>query len=225
MTQTERYDEYARLLRQSFLLAGTPAQTAAELLEEGWRSLAFSKGQVIFGREREQKVLGLLVRGRATARSASTVILRGFSRGDIFGAAALFAAAAEPFSEIVAESSGEVLLLPAETLRRLIAKDPKVAENYIRFLAQRIAFLNRKITALSAGEAVKRLAAQIVAASQPDAVGRPVFTGNISRLAQSLGISRSSLYRALNQLTEEGYVYREGKTIVIDGLERLAAYQ
>jgi CRP-like cAMP-binding protein len=212
-------------LRQSFLLAHIPAQAVAELLTEGWRSLPFSKGEIIFGRGKNQDALGLIVRGRASAKSGNAVILRGFAKGDLFGAAALFAATGEPFNEIVAESAGEALLLPREAVSRLLASQPRAAENYIRFLAQRIAFLNRKISSLSSGETIKRLAAHISAACQPDPVGRPVFKGNISRLAQSLGISRASLYRGLEQLQEDGCLHREGKTVVIDSLERLSEYK
>jgi CRP-like cAMP-binding protein len=223
MEKKER--EYARLLRQSFLLLQTPAEAAEELLQEGWRSLPFRKGQIIFGRGGDYGFLGLLVSGRATARSGGGLILRTFGKGDIFGAAALFAAAAEPFCEIVAESAGEVLLLPLAAVRRWLGSQPQAAENYIRFLAQRIAFLNRKIASLSSGGAVKRLAEHIAANCRPDEVGRLVCAGLISKMAQSLGVSRASVYRALEELQGNGCLHREGKTIVIDSVERLAAYK
>jgi CRP-like cAMP-binding protein len=217
--------DYARLLKQSFLLLQTPDEAAENLLQDGWHSLPFSKGQVLFGQGASQDCLGVMVSGRASARSGNGLILRSFSRGDIFGAAAMFAAAIEPFSEIVAESAGELLLLPGEAVRRLLQKQPQAAENYIRFLAQRIAFLNRRIASLSSGGVARRLASHILASSRPDAAGRSVCPGNISKLAQNLGISRASVYRAIEELQEAGCLHREGKTIVIDDAGHLLEYK
>jgi CRP-like cAMP-binding protein len=216
--------EYLRLLRQSPLLLQSPDGAAEELLREGWRSLPFRRGQIIFGQATDEG-LGLLVSGNATARSGNGLVLRAFGKGDIFGAAALFASAAEPFSEIVAESAGEALLLPADAVRRFVSGQRQAAENYIRFLAQRIVFLNRKITSLSSGGVIKRLAAHLTTNCRPDAVGRPICSGTISNLALNLGVSRASVYRALEELLESGCLHRGGKTIVIDRLDILTAYK
>ncbi|MCL1905768.1 MAG: Crp/Fnr family transcriptional regulator [Clostridiales bacterium] len=225
MTEEKLKPEYARLLKQSFLLTQAGGEMVEQLLAKDWRSLSFSKGDTISGRGINQDNLGLIVRGRASAKSGGTLILRGFGKGDVFGAAALFAPDGEPLSEIVAESSGEVLLLPLETVRNLLKSQPRSAENYIRFLSQRIEFLTRKIEALGSGEAVNRLAAHLITSCQPDMLGRPACRATVSRLAQSLGISRASVYRALEQLAETGCLHREGKTVVIDSLELLASYK
>jgi CRP-like cAMP-binding protein len=217
--------EYARLLQQSFLFMQTPEEAVEELLAGGWRSLPFRKGKIIFGHGENQDCLGLMVSGRATARSGDGVMLRNFERGDVFGAAALFAEATETFSVILAESNGEALLLPLEAVRHLIKSQPQAAENYVRFLAQRIAFLNHKIATLSSGGVTRRLAVHIISNNRSDSLGRPICPANISRLTQSLGISRASIYRALDQLADSGCLHREGKIIVIDNAERLSTYK
>ena len=217
--------EYKHLLKQTFLLTQATEEAAEALLTEEWRRESFNKGQVIFGRGKNQDCLGMLALGRASARSGGALLLRSFGKGDVFGAAALFAPAIEPISEIVADSSGEILLLPAEAVRRLLGRHPQCAENYIRFLAQRIVFLNHKIEALGRGEAVKRLAVHLASSCRPDKTGRQVCADNISRLAQSLGLSRASVYRSFEQLQEAGCLHREGKNVVIDRRELLEGYR
>jgi len=225
MVGSKKTAEYLHLLSQSFLLQGADTEAAQQLLAGKWQIIHFEKGQVIFGAGINQDSLGLLLKGRATAYSGGSAILRGFARGDVFGAASLYAPAAEAINRMVADSSGELLLLPLSVIQELMRNDWQVAENYIHFLAQRIVFLNRKIAAFTAGEAKNRLAAHIADNYQYDVMGRPVFSGNISKLAKALDISRASLYRALGQLVEQGLLHREGKEVVIDNITRLVDYK
>ncbi|MCL2496923.1 MAG: Crp/Fnr family transcriptional regulator [Clostridiales bacterium] len=217
--------EYLHLLSQSFLLQGAETEAAQDLLAGRWQTACFEKGQVIFGAGINQDCLGMILKGRATAYSGSSAILRGFAKGDVFGAASLYTPAAEIISRIVADSSGELMLIPLSAIQELMRNNWQVAENYMLYLAQRIAFLNSKIAAFTAGEAKNRLAVHIADNNFFDDMGRPVFSGNISKLAKALDISRASLYRALAQLMEQGVLHREGKSIVIDDVKRLLEYK
>ena len=217
--------EHARLWRESFLLAQTPEETVDDLLAEGWRVLPFRRGQIIFGYGENTDCLGIVVNGRAAARNGNGILLRDFNKGDIFGVEALFIEDAESFGVVLAESSGEALLLPIEVVRTLMQTQPQTAVNYIRYLARRIVYLNNKISSLSSGGAIRRVATHIISASRPDMLGRPAYPVNFSRLTQSLGISRASIYRALDILSENGCLHREGKTVIVDNMERLCTYR
>ena len=216
---------YLQVLQQSFLLRGADPKLASELLaQQNWQVAHFTKGQQVYGNKQWQGYLGFLLSGQATAYSGTSsdaTILRSFAPGDLFGAASLFAAAAEPFSYIAADQATEVLFIARAGLEQLLAENWPLAENYIRFLAQRIAFLNRKIMALSAGSATAKLAIHILEHSMPDAHGKPIFRGNISKLAQSLGISRASLYRCLETLVAAGCISHHGREIEVMDWQRL----
>lgn len=216
---------YQRRLAQSFLLAGVRQEAAAALLADAsWQIANFAKGQPLYGGGLWQGYLGLMISGKATAYSApkeGAAILRSFGAGDVFGAANLYAEGAEAFSHIVADQATEVLFLPRASLQRLLSAEPQAAENYLRFLAHRVAFLNRKIQALTAGAATDRLAAYLATYSQPDDAGRAVLAVNISKLAPSLSMSRASLYRSLQHLVDRGAIYREGRQVVIADFAKL----
>ena len=216
---------YLQVLQQSFLLHKANPNLAAELLtQHEWQVAHFIKGQQIYGTAKWQGYLGFLLSGQATAYSSAdsdATILRSFAPGDLFGAASLFTAEAEPFSYIVADRQTEVLFLARAGLEQLLAHNWQLAANYISFLAQRVAFLNRKIMALSAGSATAKLAIHIMEHSLPSACGKPVFRGNISKLAQSLNISRASLYRCLDNLATAGCISHRGREIEILDWQRL----
>ena len=216
---------HLEILQQSFLLHQADPNLAAELLAQNqWQAALFGKGQQVYAKQKWQDYLGFVVSGKATAYSAKSsgaAILRSFVPGDMFGAASLYVADAEPFSYIVADQATEVLFVTRKSLELQLQKNWPLAENYIRFLAQRVAFLNRKITALTAGSAASKLAAHILAQVRLNEEGQLIFCGQISKLAQSLGLSRASLYRALDSLTAGGCIKRRGREIEVINWQKL----
>jgi CRP-like cAMP-binding protein len=137
--------------------------------------------------------------------------------GDVFGAAALYGSH-EPYpSTIVAGSDGRILLIPQETVSRWMAEVPRVAENYVRFLSERIRFLNRRLTTLTAGPADGRLWKYLL--THRDANNQVYVAGGMSALAERLDMGRSSLYRSLDALSFAGRIRREGKMIYLLDME------
>lgn len=63
--------------------------------------------------------------------------------GQIFGAAALFGETDAYVTEIEALRATRLLFISQARMSDYIARYPVVAENYIRFLSDRIRFLNR----------------------------------------------------------------------------------
>jgi CRP-like cAMP-binding protein len=133
--------------------------------------------------------------------------------GDVFGAAALFGTDEEYPSTIVAESDCRVMFIPQETVVRWMREVPMVAQNYVGFLSDRIRFLNRRLSTLTAGQADGKLWKYLLA--HRDENGVVTVTGGMSELAERLDMGRSSLYRSLDSLTEMGKIRRERKKIYI----------
>ena len=100
-------------------------------------------------------------------------------------------------------------------------KDFRVAENYIRFLTDRIRFLNRKITALTDGQSDDRLRRYLL--EHGSETGEVELPGSMKELAQMLHMGRSSLYRSLDVLLAEKTVRREGRKLIIEDMQRLKA--
>jgi hypothetical protein len=84
-------------------------------------------------------------------------------------------------------------------------EDSEAAFNYIRFLTDRVRFLNKKIDGLVAEGAVASLRhylLQNAAASGDRRIVRPA--GSLSALAEQLNIARASLYRAVRRARARG---------------------
>lgn len=139
--------------------------------------------------------------------------------GSLFGAAALFNSQGEYVTQITAIEHSRILFLPQRLIKRMIEREPEIAENYIRYLSERILFLNRKIYFLTAGTAEQRLASFLLDnLSEGEYSEMPM---PMHRLADALNMSRASLYRAFDLLIESGAVSKQGKLVCISNAELL----
>ena len=167
--------------------------------------------------------IAVLLSGRAevlSSLSGTAIPLRQLTAGNLFGAATLYTENQRYETVIRAVTECEVLLLPEECVKRLIRNHKQIAENYIRFLSERICFLNQKLTAFTAGSAEAKLAVYLSGVStDPD--GTVLLEISLSALADSLGMGRASLYRALDKFEHSGWIAREGKRIRILDLAAL----
>jgi len=100
-------------------------------------------------------------------------------------------------------------------LEKLFLLYPTSARNYIAFLSSKIRYLNRKIAELSMHGADARLLGYMKAhAGERGEVDMPK---SMSLLASTLGIGRSSLYRALEKLEADGYISKKENIWILKG--------
>lgn len=196
-----------------FLLEGlTPEELERCRQMASPQEVAYEKGAIVYDADHAQRALALVVEGHLRV-TLGRVVMNDLYPGDVFGAAALFGPP-EPYPSVVsAVTACRVVLLSQETVSCWMAAVPRVGENYVRFLSDRIRFLNRRLTTLTAGQADGRLWRYLMA--HRDADGLVTVSGGMSALAERLDMGRSSLYRSLEALTDAGYIQREGKKIFI----------
>ncbi len=149
-------------------------------------------------------------------------VLRYLSEGDSFGAASLFSGG-EHRTFVKSSGGCTVVTLPRKILCRLLREVPDCSMAYISFLSERIAFLNRKITAFTAGSAEAKLAVYL-SGLPIGRDGKASVDVSYSSLADMLGISRASLYRALDSLENAGLIARKNKDLTIPNIKALCDY-
>lgn len=190
--------------------------------------LTFSQGEELksYG---EKPFLCILRQGSALvyAKDLSTdLLLRILREGDTFGVATLFGDKEKSaITKIIAAESCQAICMREAAVRQLILNDSEFAMRYIDFLADRIRFLNDRITCLGANTAEEKVCSWLTHQLPRD--GREVnFTLPMSyiRLADALGLGRASLYRVLDDLETRGLLTRNGKEIYIPCVSSLSAY-
>lgn len=167
---------------------------------------------------------GIMLSGRANVFSTDRereVCLSVLEKGSIFGIAGIFNETDDFISTIICKKACTVAFIAPEAFIGLLENNREFLLGYIRFLNNRISFLNRKIRQFTAGSAERKLAFFLEASAVENEIRLPY---SISRIAEMLDIGRASLYRAIDTLSENGIIEKDGKVITIKDREKLRAY-
>lgn len=204
-----------KILSQSPVFSGASHDTLARLCSCNVRG--FRGGETIYSPASFFRGIGIVISGTLAVHGKNgerDILLRTIDKGGIFGAAALFGGNGEYVSTVSAKKKSEVLFVPEETLSEIFMLDSGVSLAYIRFLSERIRFLNGKITGFSTPDTESAVALSLLSA-MPESGGE--FSVNASRMSYALGIGRASVYRAFASLSEDGIItYGNGRVTVLD---------
>ena len=200
--------------------SGSPPE-AVELARTDPRTLRQEngKGGVIYAPHAFRRCLGVVLEGRVQVNKGA-LIMSVLEPGDLFGAAALFNDRADYATTLTARAPCRVLLLPQALVEELMVRFPEVGRNYVAYLSGRICFLSGKIDALTAGSAERKVAQYLLSRLEG---GWVELDCSAAGLARRLGVSRASLYRALDALAGRGVLRREGRRVQVlqpDALEQ-----
>lgn len=175
----------------------------------------YSSGEVILAEECFSPSLLFVLVGRASVtvrREGKATLLNTLRTGDLFGAASLFGANGCYPTTVTAKGTTRCAVIGEETLVELIRRYPQVGINYIRFLSEKIRFLNERIDTLSGRNVESKLAKFLL---QADGKGALHSHCNMSQLASALDVGRASLYRLLRKMEQNGLITFEGGIIQI----------
>lgn len=168
----------------------------------------YKKDEIIYSRDKYERSLGILLSGRVQVdKPNSSLLISTLKAGDTFGAAAMFHENEEYVNELTALSDVRVLFIPQELLEWIMRRDYQIAKNYISYLSERIIFLNRKMEALSAGSAEKKLARYLLQQQE--------ICCSMTELSARVNMGRATLYRVLGQLEASGAIHKSGKCITV----------
>lgn len=175
----------------------------------------FKQGEEIFSPQSAEKRLGFILNGEANVYSADgnrSALIRSLVSGDTFGVSNLFDKDSCFVSLIVAKKASSVIFFSPQAIEMLLNDSTVFRTNYIRFLSQRICFLNRKISCFTAGSPERRLTVFLCSQSNESSFSLNV---NANSLSEMLNVGRASLYRAFDKLIADGFIKKDGKIITI----------
>lgn len=161
--------------------------------------------------------IAIILKGSVTVTKQvgeKKLLMRILGAGSISGVASLFGDEHKPITTLTAEKMTEVLLVAHDTVAGLIEGNGAFAMSYIRFLTSRIRFLNGRIRAYTVSNTDAKLALHLLM-SDENGTGEIELPVSLSTLADMLDMGRASLYRALEHLTENGIISRNGRKITI----------
>ncbi len=203
------------VLCDSRLFRGCDRREVAACLErDDVQLLKETQGGCLQSRGSDKHFLGILLRGSARVERTSKdgrMHMSYLREGDLFGAASVFCGASDYVVDIRCGTECRALCIPEEALLDWMTAHPLILKNYLGYLNERIRFLNSRLDALSKSTVAAKLLSYF-ATEEKDGV---VTVKSYTELAETLCLSRPTLYRALDTLSESGMIRREGKRILL----------
>lgn len=216
----------APVLAGTFLFQNCKIEDYQKYLQQA-PIVSYAKGEVIYDRLTFTKQMGILLSGKVVVEGGKEdkIILNVLQKGQAFGVAGLFGQREEYVSRIVAKEKTTVIFIGEELLKELFLADFTINLNYIRFLSDRICFLNDRLQSLTGQTAEQKLAGYLLqSASKISDQEKMILPFSIKDLALTLDVGRASVYRAFDTLEQEGVIRRTNKEVTIEDRNRLKIY-
>ncbi len=189
----------------------TEEEIIRQILSNQVTTVNYSANEKIYTNRNFKKAIGLVLSGKIKIfrqGNGSQVLINTLQSGSIFGVAALFGAKDVFVTEIISSTVSSVLFISAEACEHLIRTNSGFAFSYISFLSDRIRFLNKRISELSASNTERKFAKYL-----SESENSPALT--MKQLASFLGIGRATLYRMIDSFSEDGLIAKDGKNIIV----------
>ncbi len=214
---------FLNALQENELFSGVRRERLSALLTDAQvEFVSYARDDVICSAETYRCAVGFLLKGEAKVqRHSGALMISRLRAGDVFGCAFLFSAERFP-GEIVACKQSVVAYISKAAVVQLMEQDSGFTISLIRYLSQRIHYLNRRIDSFTGGSAESRLANYLLLCFGDYKTYE--LDRSMSQLAVSLDIGRASLYRAFDSLEAGGAVRRDGKNVRLVDREILAAF-
>ncbi len=192
------------------------------LLEEKCEILTYKKGETIYSLSQFRLAVGIILKGSARVVKDNGIEISILKEKEIFGCASLFASRDYYVNNIIALKDCKVIFIDKNTVEKIMKEDSDFSLSYIRYLSDRLYYLNTRIVSFTGGTAESRLAHYLNTGFSKSETGEIVISP--SHLAFSLDVSRASLYRAFDKLCENGAIIKTGKTVTLINEEKLKSF-
>lgn len=208
-----KYRKRVKELQETKLFAGVEEDLVIKLLtDERTLYRTYRRGETVYRPAEFEKALAYIIKGTASVRMMNSDFpMRTLNEGSFFGVATMFNDEKSYVSEIVCGKALQLVLFKEESIRELLDVSSIFRENYIRFLSDRIRYLNHKIAYLANSSRTSSLI-EFLGGQDRESFDLPM---SYSKLARHLNMSRSSLYRGFDELEEKELIKREGRRITI----------
>lgn len=218
--------ENTDILMRSHLFSGIDKKVISDILAKNPPKIKeFKRGDLVFSSANEIPFVGFILSGRCEIQlnrsDGSRTVLNILSESDSFGILSVYSADEFP-TQIYATKNSEILFFTSEQMTSIVNNYSQISSNVIKFLANRICFLNKKIATFSGTTATDRLASFLLC--ERDRYGSDEFQFNCQKTAEEINCGRASVYRALSSLENAGLILIVDKKIYIKdliGLERI----
>ncbi|WP_432407507.1 Crp/Fnr family transcriptional regulator [Wukongibacter sp. M2B1] len=186
----------------------------------------YNKGEFVISEEEHNAKIGIILLGAVEVQkvfpTGKMVTLNRLKTSEVFGLSTLFSYDSYYPTSIVSLTRSKVLFLSQKSVIELFNKEPEFLQQFLRFTSDRILFLNRKIEIFSFSTIREKITYFLFSEMKLQKSDQSIILPFAKRVwAEYLNIARTSLYRVLKEMKEEGIIDLKGRSITIKKLDEL----
>lgn len=186
----------------------------------------YNKGEFVISEEEHNAKIGIILLGAVEVQkvfpTGKMVTLNRLKTSEVFGLSTLFSYDSYYPTSIVSLTHSKVLFLSQKSVIELFNKEPEFLQQFLRFTSDRILFLNRKIEIFSFSTIREKITYFLFSEMKLQKSDQSIILPFAKRVwAEYLNIARTSLYRVLKEMKEEGIIDLKGRSITIKKLDEL----
>lgn len=177
-----------------------------------WSVVSFKRGETVSETQNGIDCVGVILTGclavEANDRSSVSVM----KRGGEFGICNIFVREKMP-TRLWARVQSQVLFIPKDEFARLLGADSALMYRYVKLCNEKMLYLAERLRLISISDSTERLYYYLKSEAENGTVSLKISK---DELARQLGISRSSLFRALSYLEGLGKITVGANQIVLN---------
>lgn len=199
------------LIRSAFSASGLFKGADPSVIRSGFVQ-SFKRGENVSETQNGIDCVGVILSGslgvEANDRSSVSVM----KRGGEFGICNIFVREKMP-TRLWARVQSRVLFIPKDEFARLLSADSALMYRYVKLCNEKMLYLAERLRLISISDSTERLHYYLQTEAEDGVVHLKISK---DELARQLGISRSSLFRAISSLEASGKISVGANRIVLN---------
>lgn len=182
---------------------------------------SYEKDGVIAIENDDCNSLGIILSGNIEIHkpfpSGKIVTINHFSAGNVFGEALVFSESHTYPATIISSDNSEIMYIKREDIVDMMTHNPKIINNFMGVLSNRILMLNNRLTNLSYDSLRKKISNILLLESNRQKSLNIILPYSRKKMAELLNIPRPSLSRELVNMKDEGILdFYKNKVKILD---------
>lgn len=181
----------------------------------------YEKDDVIAIENDDCSSLGIILSGNIEIHkpfpSGKVVTINHFSAGNVFGEALVFSEKHKYPATIISIDNSKVMYIKREDIVNMMTNNPKIINNFMGVLSNRILMLNDRLTNLSYDSLRKKIANILLNEYKKQNSTDIILPYSRKKMAEILNIPRPSLSRELVNMKDEGIIdFNKNRVNILD---------
>lgn len=181
----------------------------------------YEKDDVIAIENDDCSSLGIILSGNIEIHkpfpSGKVVTINHFSAGNVFGEALVFSKKHKYPATIISIDNSKVMYIKREDIVNMMTNNPKIINNFMGVLSNRILMLNDRLTNLSYDSLRKKIANILLNEYKKQNSTDIILPYSRKKMAEILNIPRPSLSRELVNMKDEGIIdFNKNRVKILD---------